>query len=434
MADQRRRSLPQKCSAAQALELVQPGQTLAVGGSNAEPTVLVKELCAQRARLSGVRAWTWPGGFPTALADTELRGHLELRLTVPNAHTVDALAEGQAEYVPGHLSMMLGRIDRGEERIDGALVMVAPPDDDGWCSLGTSVVNMKPACEAARFVIAQINDQMPRTRGGSAIHASRIDAAVEASQPLPELTRSHPTEVDTAIAAHAAQLIRHGSTIQCGIGAMPDAVLRALHRHRGLAIRSGIIGDGVLDLVGTGALRAPDERLPAPILSGSVLGTRALYDFVDDNPLVELHDGRVTHDVLAIAACPRFVAINSAIEIDLTGQVNSEEINGRPVAGVGGQSDFVRGAQLSDGGRNLLVLPSTARGGLRSRIVPRFAPGTPVSLPRADLEWVVTEHGAVSLTGLSLRERAEALISIAAPDHVDELRRAVPMALTGAAA
>ncbi len=432
MPDPASTRLPATSSVTRALELVEPGHTLAVGGSNAEPTLLVEELCAQSARLSGVKAWTWPGGFATALTDPALLGHVELRLSVPNRRTADALARGQAQYVPGHVSMMLKRIADGDEQIDGALVMVAPPDADGWCSLGTSVVNMKPACEAAGFVIAQVNDQMPRTRGDSAIHISRIDAAVTRSQPLPELERPVPSDLDRAIAAHAARLIEHGSTIQCGIGALPDAVLRALHGHRDLRIRSGIIGDGILGLAASGALRAGGNDVSAPILTGSVLGTRALYDFVDDNPLVELYDGRVTHDVRAIAACRRFVAINSVIEIDLTGQVNAEQIGGRLVAGVGGQSDFVRGAQLSDGGRNILVLPSTTRDRTRSRIVPRLAEGTPVSLPRSDVEWVVTEHGAVSLAGLSVHDRAEALISVADPAHARELTRLIPAATAGA--
>ena len=424
---------PELVTARQAIERVQSGQTLAVGGSNAEPTALVQELCAQGARLREIRAWTWPGGFPTALADARLHDHLELRLSVPNGWTVDAIAGGYAQYVPGHLSSQLRRIATGEERVDGALVMTTPPDADGWCSLGTSVVNMRPLCEAADYVVAQFNDRMPRTRGQSTIHVSQIDAAVVHAQDLPELIRAEPGESDLAIARHAAALIKDGSTIQCGIGAMPDAVLGALQGHRELAIRSGIIGDSVTDLACSGALRAAGAG-NAPIITGSVLGTRALYAFVDNNPLVELHDGRTTHDVLSIAACPRFVAINSAIEIDLTGQVNAEEVGGRQVAGVGGQSDFVRGAQLSDGGRNLLVLRSTARQGTRSRIVPALRPGAPVSLPRSDVEWVVTEHGAVSLAGLSLAERRQALLSIADPAHVDELARTAPTTMAGVSA
>lgn len=417
---------------ADAVRRVRSGELLAVGASNAEPAELVAALRARAAELEHLEVLLWPGGFPTPLADPELAPSLTLRLPVPNAHTRRALAAGQAVYVPGHLHRSLLRLRAGDPPLAGAMVMLAPPDAEGWCSFGTSAVNMKPACEAAHYVLAEINEQMPRTRGDARLHCSRIDAAIPVSKPLRELARAPVGERERAIAAHVARIVADEATIECGIGAVPDAVLGALAGHRGLAIRSGIIGDGVLALAEQGALRAPDER-GAPIAAGSILGTRQLYDFVDENPLVEVHDGLWTHDPALIARCDRFVAINSAIEIDLTGQVNCEQAEGEQIAGIGGQSDFIRGARMAHEGRSIIVMTSTAKRGARSRIVPRLDPGVPVSLPRADVEWVVTEHGAVNLDGLSLDERAAALISIADPGFVAYLR-GEPDGVSGAGA
>jgi 4-hydroxybutyrate CoA-transferase len=403
-------------AAAAAVRLVESGQRIAVGASNAEPKALVAALLERLEGLREVEALLWPGGFPTPLADPALLGHLRLRLGVPNAHSREALQSGQAVYAPAHQHRTLARLAAGSPPLDGALVMLGPPDAAGYCSFGVSAVSLKPACEAARYVVAEINEQMPRPRGDAAIHCSRIDAAVPVSVPLPELPRSQPGEVERAIGDHVAAIVPDGATIECGIGSLPDAVLAALAGHRGLAIRSGIIGDGVLALAAAGALREPAAGT-APIAAGSVLGSSELYEFVDDSDLVEIHDGLWTHDTLAMAACEKFFAINSAIEIDLGGQVNAEVAKGRVVAGIGGQSDFIRGARLSPGGASILVMSATAAGGSRSRIVPELPPGAPVSLVRADVEWVVTEHGAVNLEGLTLAERATALRSIAAPEH-----------------
>lgn len=404
-----------------ALAGIGDGELIAIGASNAEPVELVAALLRRAAALQNLEVLLWPGGFPTPLADPELAPNLRLRLPVPNPHTRLALASGQASYIPGHLHHSLRRLVAGEPALAAALVMLSAPDADGYCSFGVSAVNMKPACEAAGRVIAEINDQMPRTRGDARIHCSEIDAAVLVSRPLPELARPVVGEAESAIAAHVARIVPDGATIECGIGAVPDAVLSALTDHRELAVRSGIIGDGVLSLVEHGALRSGAEHV-APIATGSILGTRALYEFVDDNPLVEVHDGLWTHDPARISLCERFVAINSAIEIDLTGQVNCEQVGGQQVAGIGGQSDFIRGARMSNGGASIIVMTSTAKAGERSRIVPQLGAGVPVSLPRADVEWVVTEHGAVNLDGLSLQERAAALMSIADPRHVADLQ------------
>lgn len=405
---------------AAALRRVEAGHLLAVGASNAEPRSLVAALIERAAEVPPVRAMLWPGGFPTPLADPALKGRLELRLPVPNAGTAPALESGQAVYVPVHLHHSLVRMAAGEPRIDGALVMLSPPDAAGYCSFGVSAVNLKPACEAAGYVIAEINERMPRPRGDAAIHESRIDTTVPMSEELREFERPEIGDVPRAIGARVAEIVPDGATIEIGIGALPDAVLAALAGRRELAIRSGIVGDGILGLAEAGALRGPGAE-GAPLAAGSVLGTRRLYDFVDDNELFELHDGNWTHDPLKMGAVPRFFAINSAIEIDATGQVNAEQIGGRIVAGLGGQSDFIRGARLSPGGASILVMPATAGRARRPRIVPELAPGAPVSLGRGEVEWVVTEFGAVNLDGLDLAGRREALARVAAPEHREAL-------------
>lgn len=403
----------------EALAGIEPGQTVAVGGSNAEPRTLVRALL-ERPDLRDLTVLMWPGGFPTPLCDPALAGRVRVLLPVPNAHTRAAVEAGQAEYVPGTVHRTLTLLAAGRPRLDAALVMVSPPDAQGWCSLGTSVVNLGPACRAAARIVAEVNDRMPRTHGEGRIHIDEIDAFVETSRPLPELAPADFGQRDATIAGHVAEIVRDGSTIECGIGALPNAVLAALHGHRDLRIHSGIVGDSLVDLAASGALREDGE--PPTVCAGSVLGTRRLYDWVDDNPLVQMRTGLYTHDPLQMARHERFVAINSAIELDLSGQVNAETVGGATIAGVGGQSDFSRGARLSPHGSNVLVLPSTARRGTTSRIVRRLTPGTPVAMPRADVEWVVTEHGAVNLEGMTLSERARALVSIADPAHRPALR------------
>jgi 4-hydroxybutyrate CoA-transferase len=409
-------------SAADAVAGIRPGQTIVVGGSNAEPRILVEALLA-RSDLRDLTVLMWPGGFPTPLCDPALTGRVRTLLPVPNAHTRAAIEAGQAEYVPGTVHRTLRRLGDGRPPLDAALVMVSPPDAEGWCSLGTSVVNLGPACRAAARIVAEINDQMPRTHGESRIHITDIDASVETSYPLPELAPATFGPREEAIAGHVAGLVRDGSTIECGIGALPNAVLAALHGHRDLRIHSGIVGDSLVDLAASGALAEDRAEAEAPVVcAGSVLGTRRLYEWVDDNPLVQMRTGLYTHDPMRMVQHKQFVAINSAIEIDLSGQVNAEMVGGATIAGVGGQSDFSCGARLSPGGSNILVLGATARRGTTSRIVRRLAAGTPVAMPRADVEWVVTEHGAVNLEGLTVSERAAALISIADPAHRAALR------------
>jgi acyl-CoA hydrolase len=301
--------------------------------------------------------------------------------------------------------------------LDVAMVQVSPPDRHGYCSLGVSVDVSRAAVQSAKHVIAQVNPQMPRTHGDGLIHFSQFDAMVESNVPLYE--HGHPalSQVELAIGRHCAGLVEDGATIQMGIGAIPDAVLAALTGHKRLGIHTEMFSDGLIDLVKRGVVTGQDKKNhPGKIVSSFVMGTRKLYDFVDDNPLVVLLDIAYVNDTAVIRRNPKVTAINSAIEIDLTGQVCADSIGTRQYSGVGGQMDFIRGASLSEGGKPVIALPSvTSRG--ESRITPCLKQGAGVVTTRAHVQYVVTEYGVAYLYGKNLRQRAAALIEIAHPDH-----------------
>jgi acyl-CoA hydrolase len=305
--------------------------------------------------------------------------------------------------------------------LDVALVTVSPPDRHGYCSLGVSVDASRAAVQAARTVIAQVNVQMPRSHGDGLVHLDDLDLLVEGSAPIYELARTTPSAAELAIGRHVAGIVEDGATLQVGIGAIPDAVLAALHGHRRLGIHTEMLSDGVVELVRCGAVTGEEKRIhPGKIVAGFAFGTRTLYDFVDDNPVVSLLDIAYVNDTAVIRRNPRVTAINGAIEVDLTGQVCADSIGERIYSGVGGQMDFVRGAALSPGGRPIIALPSTTSTG-ESRIVATLKPGAGVVTTRAHVQFVVTEHGVAALRGRSFRERAAALAAIAHPSHRDGL-------------
>jgi acetyl-CoA hydrolase len=307
-----------------------------------------------------------------------------------------------------------------------ALIQVAPPDDHGFCSFGVEVGVTKPAAEAARLVIAEVNPRMPRALGDSFIHISRLDAIVPVDYPLPEVQMASSDPVTEQIAEHVAGLIPDGATLQTGIGAIPDAVLRRLTGHRALGIHTELFSDGVVDLVERGVITGERKSLHrGKIIAGFVLGTRHLYDFVHDNPIIELHPTSYVNDPFIIAQNDRMVAINSAIEVDLTGQVCADSIGPRLYSGVGGQADFIYGAARSRGGQPIIALPSTVRpkNGRQplSRIVPMLQRGAGITTTRNHVHRVVTEHGVADLYGKTIAQRAHALIKIAAPEFREEL-------------
>jgi acyl-CoA hydrolase len=300
-------------------------------------------------------------------------------------------------------------------------VTVSPPDRHGYCSLGVSVDASRAAVQAARTVIAQVNVQMPRSHGDGLVHLDDLDLLVEGSAPIYELARPTPSAAELAIGRHVAGIVENGATLQVGIGAIPDAVLAALRGHRRLGIHTEMLSDGVVELVRCGAVTGEEKRIhPGKIVAGFAFGTRTLYDFVDDNPVVSLLDIAYVNDTAVIRRNPRVTAINGAIEVDLTGQVCADSIGERIYSGVGGQMDFVRGAALSLGGRPIIALPSTTSTG-ESRIVATLKPGAGVVTTRAHVQFVVTEHGVAALRGRSFRERAAAMAAIAHPSHRDGL-------------
>ena len=335
------------------------------------------------------------------------------------------VAEGRADYVPCHLSEIPRLIREGSPPLDMAVVMTAPPDKHGFLSLGTEVMASLAAVEHAKRVVVQVNSEMPRVFGNTYLHLSQVDAIVEADESLAELAPSPPSDVERAIATHILPLIPEGATLQLGIGGIPDAVIRLLEGRDDLGIHSEMISDGVMNAVEAGTVTGRFKTVHRrKVVTTFVLGSRELYDWVHENPVIEAHPCDHTNALPVAARNHRLVAINSAISVDLTGQVNSDSIGGRIYSGVGGQLDFLRAAAASEGGVPIVALPSTARKGTVSRIVPTLAQGAGVVTTRADVHWVVTEFGAVNLYGRSLDERRELLISVTHPDFRDPLRHA----------
>lgn len=342
------------------------------------------------------------------------------------ANVREAVIAGRADFVPAHLSEIPRLIDSGAVPVEVALIQVSPPDEHGFCSFGVGVECTKAAAEKAREVIALVNRRMPRSLGDSFIHASRLAHVVEADRPLLELTHSDQVgETARAIGAHVAELIEDGSTLQMGIGEIPDAVLMNLDAKRDLGIHTEMFSDGVVALFEKGVITNAAKTVHrGKIIASFVLGTRKTFDFLDNNPFVEFHPSDYVNDPFVIARNEKMVAINSALSVDLTGQVCADSIGRDIYSGFGGQLDFIRGASRSKGGKPVIALPSKAKGGTVSRIVDTLAEGSGVVTTRADVHYVVTEHGIAYLYGKSLRERARALIAIADPDFRSDLESA----------
>jgi acyl-CoA hydrolase len=354
-----------------------------------------------------------------------MAGHIRHRALFIGPNARDAVNEGRADYVPIFLSDIPHMFSRGILPLDAAFINVSPPDAHGFCSLGTSVDAALAAVRSARMVIAQLNAAMPRTLGDSFVHVDDIDLAVEVDQP----PHPHPVapigEVERQIGGHVAELVPDGATLQLGIGAIPAAVGEALRGKRDLGIHTELFTDTVVELVEAGALTgAVKEINRGKIVSAFVLGTPRLYRFIDDNPMVEMRPVDYTNDTAVIRRFRRMVAINSAIEVDLSGQVVADSIGRRLYSGVGGQMDFIRGAALADEGRAIIALPSTAAAGSASRIVASLREGAGVVTTRAHVRTIVTEWGVAELFGRSLAERAQALIAIAHPAFREELKLA----------
>lgn len=416
-------------SADDAVSLVASGMRIFVHGAAATPTPLLEAL-ARRTDIDGVRLYHMHTEGPAPWTDPALAGRFRSVCLFTGPALRAPVADGLADFVPVFLSDIPALFLSGGIPLDVAFVQVSPPDRHGYCSLGTSVDCARAAVDTARFIVAVINDQMPRTHGNTALPLERIDAFVRVDRPLLERPPAVEGPVEAAIGERIAELVEHRSTLQMGIGAIPDAVLARLSDKRDLGIHTEMFSDRLVDLVESGAVTNKFKAVhPGRIVTSFVSGSRRLFDFVDDNPLVEFHSCDRTNDTALIARNPRVVAINAALEVDLSGQVCADSIGRRIYSGIGGQMDFIRGAARSRGGKPIIALPSTAKGGTVSRIVPVLSPGAGVVTTRGHVHWVVTEHGAVNLHGMSLRERADALISIAHPDFRAELQRDTARAL-----
>jgi 4-hydroxybutyrate CoA-transferase len=408
-------------TAAEAVAGIASGQQLYLQCAAATPSILLDALVARAAELSNVSVVHLHCEGPGPHLAPAMAPHFRHRALFigPNART--AIAEGRADYVPTFLSDVPRLFDSGRLPLDAVFVNATPPDAHGFCSLGTSVEAMHAAIRAARQVIVQFNAAMPRTLGDSFIHVSQIDLAVECDVPPYEHPIGILGEVERRIGEYVAELVPDGATLQLGIGAIPAATAIALRDKRDLGVHTEMFTDSIVDLVEAGVITgARKERNRGKLVTAFLMGTKRLYDFVNDNPAVEFRPTEYVNDPFVIAQNERMVAINSAIEVDLSGQVVADSIGHRLYSGVGGQMDFIRGAGLASEGRAIIALPSTARGG-SSRIVASLHEGAGVVTTRAHVRTVVTEWGVADLFGLSLRERATELIRIAHPDMRDSL-------------
>ncbi|MDX1911367.1 MAG: acetyl-CoA hydrolase/transferase C-terminal domain-containing protein [Saprospiraceae bacterium] len=413
-------------SAETALQLIQSGQRVFIHGSACTPLFMLHKLAEQAPRLKGVELV-----FISVYGDIEVDKPSYADSFYCNSLFVSgsvrqAVNEGRGDYVPVFLSEIPELFKRRIMPLDVAIVSVSPPDRHGFCSLGTSVDIARAAVNAAACVIAQVNPHIPRTHGDGMIHMNRFSAMVEADMPLPEVRFDTDTgAAEMKIGQLISELVEDRSCLQLGIGAIPDAVLQSLGGHKDLGVHTEMFSDGLLPLLEKGVITNRYKKIhPHKTVSGFALGTRRLYDFVDDNPAFAFLDIDYVNDPSVIKRNDRVIAINSAIEVDLTGQVCADSIGTYQYSGVGGQMDFIRGASLSKNGKPVIALTSRTQKGI-PRIVPLLKPGAGVVTTRAHVHYVVTEYGAVNLFGMNLRQRAHALLSIAHPDDREALERAV---------
>ena len=412
-----------RTSAEEAVSVIRSGNRVFIHSVAAAPQRLIQAMTARAPELRDVEIVHLHTEGPAPYAAPEMRESFRVNALFVGANVRDAINSGESSYIPVFLSETSNLFRRGILPLDVALIQVSPPDRHGFCSLGVSVDCSRAAVQAAKFVIAQVNPNMPRTHGDGVIHVDQIDAFVDGDDPLHEVPPPELSDVEHAIGKYCAELIEDGATLQMGIGAIPDAVLMALGGHQNLGIHTEMFSDGAIDLIESGVINGLHKRShPGKVVATFVIGTRRMYDFIDDNPQVAMLDVGYTNDTAVIRRNPKVTAINSAIEVDLTGQVCADSIGTRQYSGVGGQMDFIRGASLSEGGKPIIALPSVTRRG-ETRIVPYLKRGAGVVSTRAHVHYVVTEWGVANLYGQNLQARARLMIGLAHPDHREQLER-----------
>jgi acyl-CoA hydrolase len=412
-------------SAEEAVKVIKPGQRVFVHGGAATPHHLLNALVERAPELWDVELVSISLQGAAPFADRKYKDNFRVNSLFVSPNLREAVNEGRADYIPVFLSEIPNLFRKGILSLDVALVQVSPPDKHGYCSLGVSVDVAATAVRTAKHVIAQVNSRMPRTLGDGIVHIDSFDAVVLADSELPEVVSSeHLSEISMRIGSFCAGLVENGATIQTGIGTIPDAVLASLSDHKELGVHTEMFSDGILPLVEKGVITNEHKKKHrGKIATGFLLGSRRLYDFVDDNPSVVMLNIDYVNDTSVIRTNPKVTAINSAIEVDITGQVCSDSIGTYHFSGVGGQMDFMRGAALSEGGKPIIALPSMTGKGF-SRIVSMLKPGAGVVTTRAHAHYIVTEYGVAYLCGKNMKQRAKALIEIAHPNHREELEKA----------
>jgi 4-hydroxybutyrate CoA-transferase len=409
-----------------AVSYIQSGQRVFLSGNCSVPQVVVSALVQRAMGLEDVELCLVLTFGKAEYTDPKLVGHMRINTLFISDNQRAAVLEGRGDLTPCFLSEIPALFKNGSLPLDVALIHVSPPDEHGFCSLGTEVGVTKTAAQSARMVIAEVNPKMPRTLGDAFIHVSKLDHIVEVDYDLPSVDMAGTSELAGRIAVHVANLIPDGATLQTGIGAIPDSVLRQLIHRKHLGVHTELFSDGIIDLVERGVIDGEMKSLhPGKIIAGFMVGTTRLFKFVHDNPIIEMHPTEYVNDPFIVAQNDRMVAINSAIEIDLTGQVCADSIGPKFYSGVGGQVDMIYGASRSKGGLPIIALPSTAsiKGQQVSKIVPMLKQGAGVVTTRNHVHYVVTEFGVAHLHGKTIRQRVKALIDIAAPEFRAELEQ-----------
>lgn len=413
----------------EAVKAIKSGQRIFLTGNVSVPQKVLAALVEYAPNLENVEICQALTVGSADYVSEAMQGHLRVNSMFISANIRKAVHEGRADFTPVLLSEFPLLFKRGILPLDAALIHISPPDEHGFCSLGVEVGLTKSAAETSKIIIAEVNEQMPRTLGDSFIHVSRLNYIIPVNYPIVEMPMAEdgPSEVVEKIAGYIAELIPDGATMQMGIGAIPDAVLKFLYDKKDLGIHTELFSDGVIDLVNAGVLTNAQKSLhPGKIVAGFMLGTKRLYDWADDNPLIELHRTEYINDPFVIAQNDRMVAINSAIEVDLTGQVCADSIGPKLYSGVGGQVDFIYGASRSKGGVPIIALPSTTTlrdGTAISKIAPLLKHGAGVVTSRNHVRYVITEYGVADLYGKTIRQRATQLIQIAHPDFREDLKK-----------